>query len=377
MIAGDSLTMGTGADLTLDGLRISLRSGQTINLNGNNFFLSSGTIGKMNRFDVTIANGCLQGNGTINLVDDDDPSMTGSIVIGSTVDTTGFTGTFNLQSGSLRLPAITKAEGSFELEISGTGVYDNTANVAFTGLTINGNAVADGRYNRDQLLAYGTTAYGEDWSSFIANGGGAIAVGDVLEFSASEDIALDKGSGPQDGRKHLLVGSNATGPYSSLVAFDFSGVGLGSGMVVDSVIIEFYNDDSDANGGANALTMLVNQYNYDFVTTAATYESPATGDTTAGGTLGTSFGSFNLGAPAGGGGNGSLLATLPTSAALERAVQSAINSQGEFRLILSDSNPNTTDERYVRIGRISDTNDTPVKLWLTTRPAQGSVISIH
>jgi len=202
---------------------------------------------------------------------------------------------------------------------------------------------------------------------------------DVLTFNASEDICLDNGNANQDGRDHLLVGCNeANGPYSALVAFDFSGVNLGSATVVDSVIIEFYHDDSDVNGGADALTMRVNQYNYDFVPTVATYAAPAVGDTTAGGTLGTSFGTISLGVPNGTGGDGTLLGTLPTSPALVQAVQSAMSSQSEFRLILTDSDPNTSDVGYVRIGRnsTSDPADNPIKLWVKTRPAQGTMVLV-
>lgn len=170
---GASLTMG--ADFTLDGGAISLRNGRHLDLGGKNFFLNSGSISQQNSADVTIQNGKFQGSGLINLVEVDTP-VNGSLVFASSVDTSGFTGTFNLQSGKFALAEITTDDASFDLTISGTGVYENTASVAFTSLTIDGNAVAADTYTRAALLTYGTTEYGADWSGFIADGGASITV---------------------------------------------------------------------------------------------------------------------------------------------------------------------------------------------------------
>ena len=167
------LNMGTNADLTLTGTgQIYLWAGQTIDLNGNDLVLNSGLFLKDNSGDGTITDGFLKGSGSITLTGEDP----GSIVITDSVNTTGFTGAFNLTSGSFELAAISSANASFDLTISGTGVYDNAASVAFTSLTIDGNAVAADTYTRAALLTYGTTEYGADWSGFIADGGASITV---------------------------------------------------------------------------------------------------------------------------------------------------------------------------------------------------------
>lgn len=164
-MASNSLTMG--GDLTQNSGYILMR-GSSINLGGNAFIANGGLL-NVQGSGATILNGSLQGAGTFEIYDSQTNTATPKLVIANTVDTTGFSGAFNLVDGSLDLvAAISSANASFGLVISDLGIYDNTANVAFTGLTIAGNVVAADTYNRAELLAYGTTEYSEDWSTFIA-----------------------------------------------------------------------------------------------------------------------------------------------------------------------------------------------------------------
>ena len=166
-MAANSLTMG--GDLTQNSGYILMR-GSSINLGGNACIANGGLL-NVQGSGATILNGSLQGAGTIDINDSQTNTNTPKLVIANTVDTTGFSGAFNLVDGSLDLVvAISSANASFWLDISDLGIYDNTANVAFTGLTIDGNTVAADTYTRDELLAYGTTEYSQDWSTFIADG---------------------------------------------------------------------------------------------------------------------------------------------------------------------------------------------------------------
>lgn len=182
LVLNQSLTMATynltmGGDLTQNSGYYILMRGSSIDLGGNAFIANGGTLNVQSSVAATILNGSLQGAGTITIDDSQTNSATPKLVIANTVNMTGYSGAFNLVDGSLNLvAAISSANASFGLDISNTGIYDNTANVAFTGLTIGGNVVAADTYTRSELLTYGTTEYSADWSTFIADGGANITV---------------------------------------------------------------------------------------------------------------------------------------------------------------------------------------------------------
>ncbi len=162
------------AHLILNGGMINLRRGKSIDLGGNHFILNSGRFEWKNAQDLVIRNGFLQGCGSIDLMEVDDTYK--RLVIADTVDTTSFSGAFNLLSGRFQLPAIGPQDATFDLILSGGGVYANLADVAFRSLKIADDSVADDTYTRATLLAYGNSEYSEDWSAYIADGGGSITV---------------------------------------------------------------------------------------------------------------------------------------------------------------------------------------------------------
>lgn len=140
----------------------------TVNGGGFDFSLQSGTLTANSGATLRIDNADLSGAGTI------DVTGLGTVQFQSTVDTTGFSGNFNVTGSTFDLDTITSA--SFGLSLSSAGVYANDANAAFTSLSIMGSAVANDTYTRSELLAYGTSEYSQDWSTLIVDGGGEITV---------------------------------------------------------------------------------------------------------------------------------------------------------------------------------------------------------
>ena len=146
---------------------------QTLNGGGYDFSLQSGTLTADSTATLSIRNANLSAGGDI------DVTGAGTVRFQSTVDTTGFTGTFDVTGSTLDLDEI--ATASFGLILSSAGVYANDADAAFTSLTIMGSAVANDTYNRTELLAYGTSAFSQDWSSFITAGStGTITVNSLV-----------------------------------------------------------------------------------------------------------------------------------------------------------------------------------------------------
>jgi hypothetical protein len=144
-----------------------------VNGGGFDFSLQSGTLTANSNATLRILNADLSGDGGIEV------TGAGTVQFQSTVDTTGFTGTFNVTGSTLDLDAISTA--SFGLSLSSAGVYANDADAAFTSLTIMGSAVANATYTRTELLAYGTSAFSQDWSSFITAGStGTITVNSLV-----------------------------------------------------------------------------------------------------------------------------------------------------------------------------------------------------
>lgn len=129
----------------------------TLDGGGFDFSLQSGTLTAARDAILLISNANLSGAGGID--------VTGAGTVKITASTNGFAGSFNVTGSTLDLGAIKTA--SFGLSLSGVGVYANNADAAFTSLTIMGRAVASGTYTRSELLAYGASEFGQDWSAFI------------------------------------------------------------------------------------------------------------------------------------------------------------------------------------------------------------------
>ena len=152
---------------TLDGSNAATKV-MTVDGGEFDFSLQSGTLTANSGATLRIIDADLSGAGTI------DVTGLGTVQFQSTVDTTGFSGNFNVTGSTFDLDEITSA--SFGLSLSSAGVYANDADAAFTSLTIMGSAVANDTYTRSKLLAYGTSEYSQDWSALIGDGGGVITV---------------------------------------------------------------------------------------------------------------------------------------------------------------------------------------------------------
>lgn len=161
--------------------------------------------------------------------------------------------------------------------------------------------------------------------------------------------------GGTDADNELILGSNAA-PYNGLVRFDdFSSLGLGAGetVVVNSVTLTLSNRTGGSQGGTGVYGLTLSDYGFNFVENVATFNDPdgdgsnATGDTTAGGTAGTS-----LSTAASTGNGAGLTATFGTSAAFAADVQTAINSGGSLNYLI------TTDATGQNFVRFADNNTT-------------------
>lgn len=157
---GGSRTWVMSANTVLNGGTLNgNQADRTLTFDGGgfDFSLQSGTLTAASNATLLISNANLSGVGGID--------VTGSGTVKIAASTDGFAGCFNVTGSTLDLGAIKTA--SFGLSLSGVGVYANNADVAFTSLTIMGRAVASGTYTRSELLAYGASEFGQDWSAFI------------------------------------------------------------------------------------------------------------------------------------------------------------------------------------------------------------------
>ncbi len=105
---------------------------------------------------VTFRNGVLAGSGTIMIVAPVGYTSTSRVVFKSTMNTVGFTGVFNVTSGSLELPTITTAKASFGLKINGGKLYNNT-HIAVTNLVLGTTSIPAGTYTAAGLVAMNAT----------------------------------------------------------------------------------------------------------------------------------------------------------------------------------------------------------------------------
>lgn len=112
------------------------------------------------------------------------------------------------------------------------------------------------------------------------------------------DGTLQGANGDGDTDNELLVGDNA-GALRGLMAFDVSqiindlnatGGGNFANLTINSATLEVF----ERRGFARTINVTVNSYAFDFVANTATWNAPATGDATAGGTIGSVLGSQSV-----------------------------------------------------------------------------------
>ncbi len=175
---GQTLEITTGgtfrngeASSVVDTVRnVTLNSGGTLDhpnntqwnlsLGNNTFTLNGGTL-RYTLASIQIRNASLAGSGTIAVARANTTvSSTDCFDLASSVDTSGFTGIFDVKSyGRLNLAAITTNNASFGLIISGTGKLINDANIALTSLTLGTDVIANGVYTVSALNTAGYGAY--------------------------------------------------------------------------------------------------------------------------------------------------------------------------------------------------------------------------
>jgi hypothetical protein len=115
----------------------------TIILNGGSLKSGNAATGRSLIFN----SGALAGNGRIDILGNSSGSGTGVVQFGNGVDTTEFSGVFDVHdNGTLDLSAIATNEASFGIRLSGTGCYYNDANVAVATLEIDGEFIRAGTY---------------------------------------------------------------------------------------------------------------------------------------------------------------------------------------------------------------------------------------
>ncbi len=165
----------TVRNVVLDGGLLDGRANQTksIHLGGNTLTLNSGTIqcGDAGNKHLFVQEGHLAGSGTIAVIGDG--ANTGSAVnLTQMTSISDFGGIFDVKNyGRLNLMAVAEGDANFGMVVSGTGRYQNSRNVAFTSLVLNGVTIDEGTYTYAQLGTFSLTA-----QAVVVNGGGTITV---------------------------------------------------------------------------------------------------------------------------------------------------------------------------------------------------------
>ena len=137
----------------------------TVDGGGFDFSMQSGTLTVVSNATLKIISADLSGNGTIDVAG----SEFGTVTLDSTVDTTGFSGMFNVSGSTFDLAEITT--GSFGMTLTNNGVYKNDANIILTSLMINGTNVVASETAYD-YAALNAAGYGD----FIGDNGETITV---------------------------------------------------------------------------------------------------------------------------------------------------------------------------------------------------------
>ncbi|WP_136078314.1 hypothetical protein [Pontiella desulfatans] len=215
-------------NLVLDGGAISHSElgSTTLNLNGDTLYLNAGQIqagGASSNQNISFKNAGVSGSGTVNITA---KGAGGSqIDFQSTVDLTGFSGTFAvLEDGILNLPAITI--GSFGIDLSGSGRYRLDDEVAVFSLVIDGADVPAGTYaysdfptsQQDNLIDGGGTIHVRSSRTAIQSG--------TLDEGATWGVVLPTYADEDTHRWH--GGINRLG-VSDKEAFEGGGLVLGTG----------------------------------------------------------------------------------------------------------------------------------------------------
>jgi hypothetical protein len=130
-------------------------NGITLDFSGRQCTLNSGTLkgGTGSSMDITLQDGTLAGNGTINIIGVS--ANGGAVQLLPSLSTLGFSGIFRVATnGILQLPFISTNDASFGLNLSGTGQYYNNTNVAVTSLVIGGTNIPPGTYGYANFPGY-------------------------------------------------------------------------------------------------------------------------------------------------------------------------------------------------------------------------------
>ncbi|MBL7218734.1 MAG: DNRLRE domain-containing protein [Phycisphaerae bacterium] len=134
----------------------------------------------------------------------------------------------------------------------------------------------------------------------------------------------------------LIAGPTVTDVLRTLLEFDVSTIPASNQIDSASLVLTTCSNGTGGIGGTE--TFNVHAYNYDIVETVSTWDDPdgdgndATGDTTAGGTLGTLLTSASFLVTQKG-----LAVTFGDSSAFRTAVSDALAGDGFLRLILANN----------------------------------------
>ncbi len=237
-------------DMVLDGGLIDGTANQTkiIWLGGHTLTLNSGTIksGDASNKDLTIRGGQLAGSGTISIIGTTAAgNSTVSLALMTSIN--GFSGIFDVKSnGRLNLKAVAVEDANFGMIVSGTGRYENSQNVAFTSLVLNGETIAAGSYAYTNLSATAQVVVVPGGVGIITVVDGSAATGYVLWAAENElagDDALRTADPDDDGMDNLLeysLGGNPNTNDAALKQPDWSA----SGSNMDYIYTRRTSDDS-------------------------------------------------------------------------------------------------------------------------------------
>lgn len=149
-----------------------------------------------------------------------------------------------------------------------------------------------------------------------------------------------------DSDREVIIGYNgATDRMRGLFSFDLSAIeaaAAGNPYTIDS--IQLVLTSRGATGSGNSMTINAHQYDYAFSESTATWNSPGTGDPTAGGSIGTLLTSAVF--------QPLVIDTqnvLPDSPAFQASATAALAGDNVLRLLLKDAT-----ENGVRFFRASD-----------------------
>jgi hypothetical protein len=181
-----------------------------------------------------------------------------------------------------------------------------------------------------------------------------------------------------DTDNEILVGDNV-GSIRGLLAFDVApivnavnttGGGDYANLVINSATLEIF----ERRGIARTINVTVNSYGFNFVATAATWNAPASGDPTPGGTIGAVLGSQTVAWNTGNDNESSVIAL--SSANMKSAIQGAPTA-GRVNLLLNSTN--TGGNTFLSITSDRSTNlarRTKLVIDYTVTPAGGPELTL-